>query len=110
MSVNDHPKGYPQLAAFVSSDENFLICRKYDFLRNRVLLYRQDELSCLERELIALDEDNFKKRPLALRSRKHDEETDDDPLYSYKAVIQKIDNKLKEYGELFCTLHNSRKA
>ncbi len=97
--VDDHPTGYPQLAAFVNSDGNFFICRKYGFLRNRVLLYRQDELSCLEKELIALDQDNSKRRPFALTSRKHDEETDDDPNYSYKAVMQKIDNKLKEYGK-----------
>lgn len=96
--VDDHPRGYPQLAAFVNSDDNFMIARKYGFLRSRVLLYRQDELSVLERDLIKLDAHDAKNRPLALQSRKRDEETDDDPVYSRKALIQKIDNKLKEYG------------
>lgn len=63
-----------------------------------MLLYRQDELSVLERDLIALDADDEEKRPLALHSRKHDESTDKDPVYSRKVLIQKIDDKLKEYG------------
>ena len=97
--VDDHPKGYPQLAAFVNSDENFLIARKYGFLRSRVLLYRQDELSVLERDLIKVDADDEEKREFALHSRKRDEETDKDPVYSRKILIQKIDDKLEEYGQ-----------
>ena len=99
LTVDDRPKGYPQLAAFVNSDENFLIARKYGFLRSRVLLYRQDELSVLEKDLIRLDADDEEKREFALHSRKRDEETDKDPLYSRKVLIQKIDDKLKEYGQ-----------
>lgn len=99
MVVDDHPAGYPQLAAFVNSDDNFLIARKYGFLRSRVLLYRQDELSVLEKELIALDDDDRVNRALALQSRKHDEETDKDPVYSRKVLMKKIDDKLKEYGK-----------
>ncbi|KAF6240808.1 hypothetical protein HO173_001481 [Letharia columbiana] len=98
--IDDHPCGYPQLAAFVNSDENFLIARKYGFLRSRVLLYRQDELSVLERDLIKLDADDEKNRGFALTSRKRDEETDNDPIYSRKVLIQKIDDKLKEYDGL----------
>ena len=97
--VDDHPKGYPQLAAFINSDENFLIARKFGFLRSRVLLYRQDELSVLEESLIALDDDDKVNRPLALESRKYDEDTDKDPVYSRKVLMKKIDNKLKEYGK-----------
>jgi hypothetical protein len=98
-TVDDHPRGYPQLAAFVNSDKNFLIARKYGFLRSRVLLYRQDELSVLEKDLIALDDDDNEKRAIALTSRKFDEQTEKDPVYSRKVLIQKIDNKLKEYGK-----------
>ena len=64
-----------------------------------MLLYRQDELAVLERDLIKLDADDAKHRPLALKSRKRDEETDDDPVYSRKVLIQKIDDKLKQYGQ-----------
>ena len=64
-----------------------------------MLLYRQDELCVLERELIKLDADDGQKRPLALQSRKRDEETDNDPVYSRKVLIQKIDDKLRQYGQ-----------
>lgn len=100
--VEDHPRGYPKLAAFMSSDENFLVCRKYSFLRSRVLLYRQDELSKLEDTLVALDEEDWETDDasrLALMSRKKDEARNEDPQYSRKTLIQKIDDKLKQYGE-----------
>ena len=62
-------------------------------------MYRQDELAVLERDLIKLDADDAKHRPIALKSRKRDEETDNDPVYSRKALTQKIDDKLKQYGQ-----------
>lgn len=108
--VDDHPRGYPQLAAFVNSDDNFMIARKYGFLRSRVLLYRQDELSVLERDLIKLDAHDAKNRPLALQSRKRDEETDDDLVYSRKALIQRIDDKLKQYGQYCILMMMSQRA
>lgn len=98
--IDEYPKGYPQLAAFINSADDFMITRKFGFLRARVLLYRQDELSVLERDLIRLDEDDFEKRGLALASRKHDEATDKDPKYSRKVLIKQIDDKLKEYDDL----------
>ena len=48
-----------------------------------------------------LDADDAEKRPIVLSSRKRDEEIDTDPVYSRKALIQKIDGKLKEYGWFF---------
>ena len=88
------------MTAFLNSDDNFLIARKYGFLRTRLLLYRQDELFVLEKGLLALDDDDKENRELALQSRRHDEETDDDPEGSRKALMRKIDDKLKEYGKL----------
>ena len=105
-AVDDHPKGYPQFAAYINSDDNFLIARKYGFLRSRVLLYRQDELAVLERDLINLDEDDAENedQKIRLSSRKTDEEQDTDPVNSRKVLIQKIDNKLKEYGKMISHL------
>ena len=53
----------------------------------------------LEKDLLALDADDKENRKLALQSRRHDEEDDDDPEYSRKALMKKIDDKLKEYGK-----------
>ena len=94
--VDDHPKGYPQLAALLNSDENFLMCRRFGFLHSRVLLYRQDELYQLEKRLLALDEADNEESPLMLQSRQADNEQDDQQMR--KLLIGKIDEKLKEYG------------
>lgn len=98
-AVEDHPEGYPQVAAFINSDDNFLIARKFGFLRSRSLLYCQDELTVLERELRGLDAEDKEKDPKALQSRRHDEKKNDDPDYSRKALMRKIKDKLKEYGK-----------
>lgn len=98
--VDDHPIGYPQLAAFTDSDENFLMCRRFGFLHSRVLHYRQDELSYLENKLIDMDDLDKNELPTALKSRKTDEQRDDieEEQYTRKYLINTIDQKLKEYG------------
>ena len=63
-------------------------------------MYHQDELSVLEKGLLALDNDDMKNRELALRSRRNDEDTDEDPETSRKVLMGKISDKLKEYGKL----------
>ncbi|KAL8742151.1 MAG: hypothetical protein Q9190_005319 [Brigantiaea leucoxantha] len=95
--IDDHPEGYPQLAAFINSDDNFLMCRKFGFLHNRVLLYRQDELVELERDLVEMDELDKDEDPRALKSRQHDNGRDL-PL-TRRTLINRIDEKLKEYDE-----------
>lgn len=93
--IDSHPEGYPQLAAFINSDENFSMCRRFGFLHQRVLLYRQDELRDLEDQLIRLDDEDKDDAPKALKSRKLDDVREG----SYrKGLIQQIDDKLKEYG------------
>lgn len=100
--VEDHPEGYPQLAAFANSDDNFLMCRRFGFLHSRVLFYRQDELSELEKDLIRMDKMDKIENPLLLKSRKLDDE-DNDPQFSRKVLINKIDEKLKDYGSSSCS-------
>lgn len=75
------------------------MARKYGFLRTRLLLYRQDELSVLEKDLLALDSDDATHRPLANQSRQLDEHTDTDAVYSRRVLMGKIGDKLKEYGK-----------
>lgn len=85
------------LAAMLNSDENFLLCRRYGFLHNRVLLYRQDELRELESQLHALDrqDDRDPENKRCLRSRMLDDATNG---MERAKLIQLIDEKLKEYG------------
>ena len=100
--IDDHPEGYPQLAAFIDSDDCFLMCRRFGWLNSRVLLYRQAELADLEETLLAMDkEDNEYRDGITLKSQKEDDERVDikDSQHSRKTLINKIDTKLKEYRE-----------
>ena len=78
------------------------MCRKFGFLHNRVLLYRQDELVELERDLVEMDELDKDEDPRALKSRQHDNGRDL-PL-TRKTLINRIDEKLKEYGKSYATV------
>jgi hypothetical protein len=92
-AVDDHPNGYPRLAAFMNCDPNFLVCRKFGFLHNRVLLYRQDELRELEEELLSMDRmaDEFD-----LKSRTREEISSS----ARRDLLNKIDQKLKQYDDI----------
>ncbi|KAI4213230.1 MAG: hypothetical protein LQ351_004176 [Letrouitia transgressa] len=96
--IDDHPKGYPQFAAFMNCDDNFLMCRRFGFLHDRVLLYRQDELTQLERDLVEMDSLDAEEDPLSLQSRKRDDAREFE--LTRKGLIDKIDSKLKQYDEL----------
>ena len=95
LHINQHPQGYPQLAALLNSDEVFLMCRRFGFLQYRILLYWQDELRELEDQLINLGNEDKKTDPTALMSRMLD-----DARYGShrKALMQQINDKLDQYS------------
>lgn len=103
--IDDHPMGYPRLAAFVNSDENFLLCRRYGLLHARVMLYRQDELRYLEKELLELDQEDAEVDPRSLKNRQRDDARDGQRR---RNLIQRIDDKLKEYGKHKHTFYQSQ--
>lgn len=94
--IDDHPNGYPRLAAFLNSDENFLICRKFGFLHNRILLHRQDELRELEKKLLDMDKEVEKTDVTMLKCRTREERVTDDR----RRLFNQIDEKLKEYSDV----------
>lgn len=90
------PKGYPRLAAFLSSDENFMIYRRFGFLQSRLILYKQDTLRALEDELVALD---LNDDPRRLRSRARD----DNECADRKELIGRITIAFNDYGKIVST-------
>lgn len=97
--IDGHPEGYPQLAAFINSDESFLMCRSFGWLNSRVLLYRQAELVEYEERLLDMDEDDITYREgITLKSKKEDDDrVGIEEQYTRKTLINQIDSKLKEY-------------
>ncbi|KAK4943912.1 hypothetical protein LTR10_016628 [Elasticomyces elasticus] len=53
------PDGYPRVAAFLDSDENFMVYRRFGYLQSRLLLEKQDDLRRLECELELMDREEF---------------------------------------------------
>jgi hypothetical protein len=94
--VQSYPRGYPQLAAFQNSDPNFRIYRRYGTLRNRVILYRQQELAIMEKELSDLDKEDDEAKNGKTASYKKDRA---DPESQRLKLIGEIETKLKQYGK-----------
>ena len=93
-SVSNHSPGYGKVASFQTVDRDLLIFRKFNLLRNRTLLYMQDELKYLEEELHAADECD----PRRLISRRLDFSPGST---SYrKDLMPRIREKLIAYDEL----------
>lgn len=95
-NLNECAKGYPNVAAFLDSDDNFAILRRYGWLQWRLLLNKQEELRRLEQKLqqlekmmISKNEDAFCSRdPTGILADQHEE------------IIQEIEIKFKEYTNL----------
>lgn len=99
--IDDHPGGYPQLAAFLDCDSRkFLMCRSFMYSRVRHLLYCQDELAQLQERLLKQDEEDASTEDgrQMLRSRKRYRFRN--KKFPENAVIDKIGPKLKEYDDL----------
>jgi hypothetical protein len=103
MAVEDHPRGYPRLAAFIDSDVDGRIYRRFGYMRNYLLLRRQDEISVLEEEMNALDREHDSDDPYRLCSRRYDEE--DPQKMQRKELMSRLNEKLKEYDELLLREH-----
>lgn len=85
------PRGYPNFAAFLDSDDGFMIYRRYGYLQSRILLEKQDELRSLEAQLDAMDEAEMCRKPdkLFTRDRQGEER---------KGLLIQIEKSFCEYG------------
>ena len=102
--MEDFPSGYPRVAAFLNSDADSRLYRRFGYLRNRLLLHRQDELVSLAEELAKMDktDDSNPHRKYRLDLRREDEET---THCARKSLLGRIDKTLKDYDELLLREH-----
>ncbi|KAL1631188.1 hypothetical protein SLS56_004435 [Neofusicoccum ribis] len=107
MDVKEYPEGYPQFAAWINTDDNFRVYRRFGELRNRVLLQYQFKLAKLEAVLQKLDEDDSKSKEaednFRLSSIEYDQSQDD----RRQSIIDDIDATLEKYDAL---LERERKS
>ena len=63
------PDGYPKMAAFLDSDENFMVYRRFGYAQSRLLLEQQDIVRRLEYQLESIDYCDTENCPSLLKSR-----------------------------------------
>lgn len=94
------PRGYPNLAAFLDSDECFSVYRRFGFLQSRLLLEKQSKLRELEGALDKLDRREAKadfKRPMTTDL----PQTEVEPR---RKLLAAIEAEFRSYG-MSTTLH-----
>ncbi|MCJ1387137.1 hypothetical protein MMC17_010266, partial [Xylographa soralifera] len=96
--VEECEEGYPRLAAFLSSEQNFSLYRGFSYLHSRVLLGLQDRIVALERELDKKDHmDVLNGLGDRLCSRARDECETDINERSRGKILDDIRELLEEY-------------
>ncbi|KAH7050181.1 hypothetical protein B0J12DRAFT_89133 [Macrophomina phaseolina] len=89
------PKGSPRMAAFLDSDENFMMYRRFGWIQSRLLLNKQNEISDLEKDLELEDGFPPKDEPI------NGEVTRYEGTSEYKQQILKdLEKKFCEYSQL----------
>ncbi|PMD32017.1 hypothetical protein L207DRAFT_471355 [Hyaloscypha variabilis F] len=103
-NVDNYPEGYPQLAAFMASDDNLSIYRKFERPCNRVLLDLQSQITALVNRLDELDrlDKSSSTTSYRLQSIKHEEGWDDEQ----RKLITELQERLSTYYDLL--LKNSQ--
>lgn len=91
----DARKGYPSLATFLDSDENFMLYRRFGYLQSRLLLDKQADLRELEEQLDELDEEVALSRPGDLTTR----DLRPEDANTRKELMDEIEARFCEYGK-----------
>lgn len=85
------PKGYPRMSAFLDSDESFMTYRRFGWIQSRLLLNKQNEIASLEKELEV--QDGFADDG----SETHEYEC----MSDYKQdILKSLETKFDEYARL----------
>jgi hypothetical protein len=87
--------GYRGFSAFLASDNDFLIFRRFGALNARLLLFLQDEISSLEQHLDVLESSHSHSsaRDIHNGTFRHDE------LPDRTRLLRQIHSKIREYSK-----------
>ena len=89
--------GFPRLATFLDSDEDFMIYRRFGYVQSRLLIEKQEELRKLEVRLDRFDKRmEREKKESILRTR--DEDSSDPVVQERKDLVNLLETKFCEYG------------
>jgi hypothetical protein len=102
LPVEKCPKGYAQVAAFLSSEPNFSLYRGFSYLYSRVLLNLQDEIVVLEGKLSDLDMcQEYNGQVNRLKSRRTDvrKSRAEPEVENRQTILSEIQSKLTVYSK-----------
>jgi hypothetical protein len=88
------PIGYPRVAAFLDSDDDFRLYRRFGYIQSRLLLEKQDDLRRLEEHLDRMDRKDSKKSNQLLMTR---QTIGADSFKERRELMQEIETKYNEY-------------
>jgi hypothetical protein len=95
--IEKYPRGWPQLAAFLNSEDNFAIFRRFGNVHCRLLVHLQAEIQILEHKLKELDEsDASPSSPHRWRLQKADFGEEGDP--GQRDIRRQLQEKILVYG------------
>ena len=98
-TVKENHPGWSRLAAVIESDANFLIFRKFGFLRTRLVVWHQDRLRELEERLRDLDDVDFKTDENTQRALCDREGDDRREPASRRELFERLSYELQKYGQ-----------
>lgn len=97
-SVESYPEGWPQLAAFQHSNDNFAIFRRFGLAHCPLLVQLEAEIALLEQQLYNLDrEDAIVGAQHAWRLRTAEFKVGWDP--GQRDILKQLQEKVLVYGE-----------
>jgi hypothetical protein len=97
-TVDDYPKGYPQLACFANSCDTFANVRRFGRLSYRLLAHLQNDLTDMEKLLDDLDKKDATDKTMEKRLRGYENYTGWND--EQRKLISKISATYSEYGIL----------
>ncbi|KAI8629553.1 hypothetical protein F5Y19DRAFT_433455 [Xylariaceae sp. FL1651] len=89
--IEDYRPGYPQYTALLAAYDSYFLCRRFNKLRARVLLRKQDRLSVLEQRLE--DVDQQEPSPLFLGKSRLDRN------HHRLSLLAEIESTLEDYDQ-----------
>jgi hypothetical protein len=87
--------GYRGFSAFIASDNDFLIFRRFGSLNARLLLYLQDQIAVLEEKLGKLEEHHMSDEAKNI----HHGSFRQEELPERTELLEAIDKKVREYSK-----------
>lgn len=89
--MDDFIRGYPNLATYKSSSDNYGLYRRFGYLQSRLLLEKQDILRVLEQRLEEYDGENV--------ASSFTRNLSDEQLRPRQALLEEIERAFNAYGE-----------